>query len=173
VSRNLRVLPVAEPHGTPCTIAFDGEELPAVSDEPLAVALFASGRRMLARSTKFHRPRGAFCFDGHCGECLIRVDGNPNVRSFMVPVREGLVCAGQNAFPSTELDALALALADWLFPGGMDHHAHDREPPGERRPGPVGAADGRVGDLAGCTAHRPRPATTGDRGRRGGGGRRA
>jgi sarcosine oxidase subunit alpha len=123
VSRSLRVLPLAhpaEPPGTSCTITFDGEALPAVSDEPLAVALFASGRRVLARSTKFHRPRGAFCFDGHCGGCLVRVDGNPNVRSCMVPARDGLVCAGQNAFPSTELDALALA--DWLFPRGMDHH---------------------------------------------------
>jgi sarcosine oxidase subunit alpha len=122
VSRNLRVLPLAptEPPGSPCTVTFDGEELPAIADEPLAVALFASGRWVLARSTKFHRPRGAFCFDGHCGGCLVRVDGNPNVRSCMVGARDGLVCTGQNAFPSTELDALAAA--DWLFPGGMDHH---------------------------------------------------
>jgi sarcosine oxidase, subunit alpha len=117
---NLRVLPTVPPRGQPCTIEHDGQELPAVEGEPLAVALFAGGVRVLARSPKFHRPRGPFCFDGHCGSCLLRVDGNPNVRACMVPVRPGLVCTGQNAFPSTDLDALALA--DWLFPGGMDHH---------------------------------------------------
>jgi sarcosine oxidase subunit alpha len=120
VSPNLRVLPTVPPRGQPCTIEHDGQELPAVEGEPLAVALFAGGVRVLARSPKFHRPRGAFCFDGHCGSCLLRVDGKPNVRACMVPVRPGLVCSGQNAFPSTDLDALALA--DWFFPGGMDHH---------------------------------------------------
>ena len=120
MSSNLRVLPTVPPRGQACTVEHDGQELPAFEGEPLAVALFAGGVRVLARSPKFHRPRGAFCFDGHCGSCLLRVDGNPNVRSCMVPVRPGLVCSGQNAFPSTDLDALALA--DWLFPGGMDHH---------------------------------------------------
>src|SRR5262249_38114258 len=34
--------------------------------------------------------------------------------------REGLVAAGQNAFPASDLDLLGAV--DWLFPKGMDHH---------------------------------------------------
>jgi sarcosine oxidase subunit alpha len=119
VNRDLRVLPTVRPRGEPCTVDFEGRTLRAFEGEPLAVALFAEGVRTLARSPKFHRPRGAFCFDGHCGACLLRVDGNPNVRACMTPVRSGLRCEGQNAFPSTELDVLEVA--DWMFPDGLDH----------------------------------------------------
>jgi sarcosine oxidase subunit alpha len=100
-------------------VDFEGRTLRAFEGESLAVALYAEGIRTLSRSPKFHRPRGAFCFDGHCGACLLRVDGSPNVRTCLTPVRPGLRCEGQNAFPSTDLDVLEVA--DWMFPGGMDH----------------------------------------------------
>ena len=102
------------------TVDFEGTTFRANAGEPLAVALFAEGIRVLARSPKFHRPRGAFCFDGHCGGCLLRIDGQPNVRACMTPVSPGIRAEGQNAFPSTEIDLLEMA--DWMFPGGMDHH---------------------------------------------------
>ncbi|HEY8925343.1 MAG TPA: 2Fe-2S iron-sulfur cluster-binding protein, partial [Polyangia bacterium] len=78
------------------------------------------GIHTIGRSSKYHRPRGAFCFEGHCASCLLRVDGRPNVRACQVPVRDGLACHSQNAFPTAEVDLLEAA--DWLFPGGMDHH---------------------------------------------------
>ena len=86
----------------------------------MAVALFASGIRLLARSPKYHRPRGLFCGSGHCASCLLRIDGQPNLRSCLIPARPGLRCDRQNAFPDPELDLLRAA--DWLFPRGMDHH---------------------------------------------------
>lgn len=94
--------------------------MPAFEGESLAVALWAAGIRTLGRSTKFHRPRGAFCFEGHCGSCFLRVDGCPSVRACMTPVGDGLRCERQNSFPSAELDLLAAA--DWMFPDQMDHH---------------------------------------------------
>jgi sarcosine oxidase subunit alpha len=101
-------------------IELDGDAVRAFEGEPLAVALFAAGIRTLGRSTKYHRPRGAFCFEGHCASCLLRVDGRPNIRACLVPARPGLACQRQNAFPSAEMDLLEAA--DWLFPHGMDHH---------------------------------------------------
>lgn len=94
--------------------------MPAFEGESLAVALWAAGIRTLGRSTKYHRPRGAFCFEGHCGSCFLRVDGRPSVRACMTPVGDGLRCERQNSFPSAELDLLAAA--DWMFPDQMDHH---------------------------------------------------
>ncbi|MBI4512351.1 MAG: (2Fe-2S)-binding protein [Deltaproteobacteria bacterium] len=102
------------------TIEFEGRTLRAFTAEPLAVALFASGVRVLSRSIKYHRPRAFFCLEGHCGACLMRVDGIPNVRACMTRCREGLVVEGQNAFPASDLDVLSAM--DWLFPQGMNHH---------------------------------------------------
>jgi len=117
---DLRTLSPGAPRGEPCTVELDGETLRAFAGESLAVALFAAGIHTLGRSTKYHRPRGAFCFEGHCASCLLRVDGRPNIRACQVPVRDGLTCHSQNAFPTAEMDLLEAA--DWLFPGGMDHH---------------------------------------------------
>ena len=92
----------------------------AYEGEPVAVALYASGIRLLARSPKYHRPRGLFCASGHCASCLVRIDGCPNQRSCVARARAGLRCERQNAFPDPDLDLLRAA--DWLFPRGMDHH---------------------------------------------------
>lgn len=117
---DLRTLPPGAPRGEPCMVEIDGDAVRAFAGEPLAVALFAAGIRILGRSTKYHRPRGAFCFEGHCASCLLRVDGRPNIRACLVLARPGLACQRQNAFPSAEMDLLEAA--DWLFPHGMDHH---------------------------------------------------
>jgi sarcosine oxidase subunit alpha len=115
-----RGLPPAEPRGRPLTIDFEGRAVRAFEGEPLGVALFADGVRVLGRSTKYHRPRGLFCLEGHCGSCLLRIDGRPNRRACLEPARQGLRCERQNAFPDADVDLLRAA--DWLFPQGMDHH---------------------------------------------------
>jgi len=120
VNEDLRGFPGAQPAGEHVTIDFEGAPVPARAGEPVAAALFAAGVRTLGRSTKYHRPRGLFCLDGHCASCTMRIDGQPNRRACMVPAREGLRCERQNAFPSADVDVLAAA--DWLFPRGMDHH---------------------------------------------------
>src|SRR5438034_11445671 len=90
-----------------CTLRFEGDEVPAVRGEPVAVALFASGARVLSRSIKYHRPRSFFCLAGHCGACLMRVGGVPNVKACRAPAEPGLAVERQNAFPSGSFDVLA------------------------------------------------------------------
>jgi sarcosine oxidase subunit alpha len=106
--------------GPSLTIDFEGRAVSAFGGESVGVALFAGGIQLLGRSSKYHRPRGIFCLDGHCASCYLRIDGQPNRRACMTPVREGLRCERQNAFPSADVDLLQAA--DWLFPEGMDHH---------------------------------------------------
>jgi sarcosine oxidase, subunit alpha len=113
-------LPPAQPRGAPITFDFEGRTLRAFAGEPVAVALHAAGIKVLGRSSKYHRPRGLFCLEGHCASCYLRIDGRPNRRACMTPVRAGLRCERQNAFPSVDVDLLRAA--DWLFPEGMDHH---------------------------------------------------
>jgi len=120
VNQILRGFAGAASAGEPVTIDFEGAPVRAFAGEPVAAALFAAGIRTLGRSTKYHRPRGLFCLDGHCASCTMRIDGRPNRRACVVPARDGLACERQNAFPSADVDLLAAA--DWLFPRGMDHH---------------------------------------------------
>jgi sarcosine oxidase subunit alpha len=115
-----RALPPGQVRGAPLTIDFEGQAIRAFAGESVAVALLAGDIRTLGRSSKYHRPRGAFCFDGHCASCYLRIDGRPNLRACMTPVAPGLRCERQNAFPTADVDLLTAA--DWLFPGGMDHH---------------------------------------------------
>lgn len=73
------------------TITVDGEQLLAVEGEPIAAALLAHGRRIFRRTPKRHEPRGLFCGIGRCTDCVMTVDGVPNVRTCVTPVRAGMV----------------------------------------------------------------------------------
>jgi sarcosine oxidase subunit alpha len=107
-------------HGERVHLKLEGEDVAACVGESVAVALFASGERVLSRSIKYHRPRGFFCLAGHCGACLMRIDGKPNVRACKTPVRDGMQLERQNAFPTGGFDVLGAA--DFFFAKGMDHH---------------------------------------------------
>jgi sarcosine oxidase subunit alpha len=71
-------------------------------------ALFASGQRVFSRSFKYHRPRGLLCCSGSCANCMMTVDGVPNVRVCAEPVREGADVRPQNVVGSLEHDLLAV-----------------------------------------------------------------
>jgi sarcosine oxidase subunit alpha len=120
VSADLRDLPAGAARGAPLTFDLEGAPIAAFEGEPVAVALHAAGVTTLGRSSKYHRPRGLFCLDGHCGSCALRIDGRPNRRACATLARADLRCERQNAFPSADVDLLTAA--DWLFPEGMDHH---------------------------------------------------
>lgn len=104
----------------PVTFTLDGEPIEAERGEPLAAALVAAGKTTIARSPKFHRPRGPSCFRGACDGCLARVDETPNVMTCLVPAAEGMVVVSQNRLGPRDADLLRMT--DWFFPEGMDHH---------------------------------------------------
>ncbi|MDP9150643.1 MAG: (2Fe-2S)-binding protein [Myxococcota bacterium] len=99
---------------------FDGEAIVAERGEPVAAALVAAGHLTLARSPKFHRPRGPSCFRAACDGCLARVDDEPNGMTCRVPAAEGTRVETQTVAGTRELDLLRMA--DWFFPEGMNHH---------------------------------------------------
>jgi sarcosine oxidase subunit alpha len=108
------------PDGEPVRIELDGNPVRAYHGESVAVALLANQIRVLTRSLKYHRPRSFFCLEGSCGGCLMRIGSVPNLRACLTPCQDGLTVAGQNAYPSPELDVLEAV--DWMFPRGLDHH---------------------------------------------------
>jgi sarcosine oxidase, subunit alpha len=127
----------------PVTIHFDGRAVPAARGEPVAVALVAAGHLTLARSPKFHRPRGPYCFRAACDGCLARVDEVPNVMTCRTPATEGMRIEAQNVVGSAQTDLLRAT--DWLFPEGMNHHELFVGVPGLR--GIVGGLARRIAGL--------------------------
>jgi glycine/D-amino acid oxidase-like deaminating enzyme len=69
-------------------IVIDGDTVEALEGETIAAALTASGRLEL-RQPLSGAARGVHCGMGACYECLVTVDGRPNVRACMTPVQAG------------------------------------------------------------------------------------
>ena len=75
---------------TKVTIEFDGRLVEAYEGEPIAAALMAAGFKVLRYTPKYNEPRGIFCAIGRCTDCMMIVDGMPNVRTCVTPVRAGM-----------------------------------------------------------------------------------
>ncbi len=93
---------------TPIKFHMDGRLIPGLKGDTVASALHAAGVTTLSRSFKYHRRRGLFCCSGACPNCLMTVDGIPNQRVCTMDALDGLEAARQNAWPSTEQDALSI-----------------------------------------------------------------
>jgi sarcosine oxidase subunit alpha len=91
----------------PVGFTFDGHRVEGFAGDTLGSALYASGRRVFSRSFKYHRPRGFVCCSGHCPNCMATVDGVPNVRVCVEPIREGAEVRGQNVWGSVDRDYLS------------------------------------------------------------------
>jgi sarcosine oxidase subunit alpha len=122
---NLRIMnhPVLQiKRGDPITFHFNGRPIAAYNGETIAAALYAAGVRIFSRSFKYHRPRGLFCLAGHCSNCLMRVDGIPNVRTCVESVRSGMNIESQNAWPSLNFDLAAITgYLDFLVRPGFQY----------------------------------------------------
>ena len=92
----------------PLSFTFDGKPANGLAGDSIGSALYASGRRVFSRSFKYHRPRGLLCCTGSCPNCLMTVDGVPNVRVCTEPLRAGADVRAQNVRGSLERDLLAV-----------------------------------------------------------------
>lgn len=69
---------------------FNNEKLYGVKEDSIASALHANGVKKLTTSLKYNRPRGFFCGIGKCSSCLMKVNGIPNVRTCIAPLKNGV-----------------------------------------------------------------------------------
>src|SRR5690348_5959995 len=95
----IRRLPAASgavlDHSSVLNFTLDGRRMQAFKGDTIASAMAASGIIVTARSFKYHRPRGLFCMTGACANCMVRVNGVPNVQACQTPVREDMKVARQ------------------------------------------------------------------------------
>lgn len=72
------------------TINIDGKSYSAFEGEPIAAALMAQGIIVHRKTHKSGENRGVFCGIGQCNDCVMIVNGEPNVRTCITAVRDGM-----------------------------------------------------------------------------------
>ncbi|WP_298855807.1 sarcosine oxidase subunit alpha family protein [uncultured Ruegeria sp.] len=96
---------------SPIRFSFDGSEIAGYRGDSVASAFLASGRKLIARSFKYHRPRGVMGVGSEEANALITVgsggETDPNVRATMQEIYDGLEVRSQNRWPSLGFDILA------------------------------------------------------------------
>ena len=94
--------------GATVTFTLDGKRVTGYAGDTVGSAIAAAGVTITGRSFKYHRPRGLMCMAGSCPNCMVRIDGVPNVRACTERVREGMKVERQNGRPNVERDATGL-----------------------------------------------------------------
>ena len=74
---------------------FDGKTLSGREGAPIAAALLDNGIHVFRYTSKREEPRSLFCGIGQCNDCVVVVNGRPNVRSCVTPLEEGMVIETQ------------------------------------------------------------------------------
>src|SRR5580698_1607215 len=80
----------------PIQFQWNGSTVTAEPGDTVASALYRSGVRTFTYSYQHGRPRGLLCLTGSCPNCMVNVDGVPNVRCCTLPARSGLAVLSQN-----------------------------------------------------------------------------
>ncbi|MGY6569338.1 MAG: 2Fe-2S iron-sulfur cluster-binding protein, partial [Salinarimonas sp.] len=93
----------------PINFSFDGRRYEGFAGDTLASALLANGVHHVARSFKYHRPRGILGAGSEDPGALVRVGSDPatmvvNQRATEVELHDGLEAFPQNCWPSLRFD---------------------------------------------------------------------
>ena len=103
---------------------YSGRTFTGFHGDSVASALYAGGVRIFSRSIKYHRPRGLYSLDGESSNCLVEIDGQPNMRAATTPLRGGMAVKPQNVFGSAEWDLWGMMdKLDWAMPAGFYYRA--------------------------------------------------
>ncbi|WP_372619490.1 sarcosine oxidase subunit alpha family protein [Falsiroseomonas sp.] len=90
------------------SFSFDGKRFAGNPGDTLASALLANGVRLVARSFKYHRPRGILSAGAEEPNALVELHSGarrePNTRATQIELFEGLEARSQNRWPSLALD---------------------------------------------------------------------
>ena len=91
---------------------LDGKTFQGFAGDTVASTLLAHGEHLVARSFKYHRPRGIMAAGVEESNALLTVGDKgtrePNIAATVLELEAGLVTRTQNAWPSVRFDAMAI-----------------------------------------------------------------
>src|ERR1700719_2822018 len=94
------------------TFTFNGKTYQGYQGDTLASALLANGVHFVARSWKYHRPRGIVTAGVEEPNALVQLESGaftvPNARATEIELYQGLSATSVNASPSIENDRMAI-----------------------------------------------------------------
>jgi methylglutamate dehydrogenase subunit C len=94
------------------SFSFNGKTLFGHPGDTLASALIANGIRVVARSFKYHRPRGIHSAGFDEPSALVELNQGsrlePNTKATVIELYEGLMAKSQNCWPSVDFDLMAV-----------------------------------------------------------------
>jgi len=76
-------------------ITVDGRKIRAREGESIAAAMLAANIRIARYTSVRSEPRGLFCGIGQCSDCMMIVNGVPNVKTCVTLVADGMVVQTQ------------------------------------------------------------------------------
>ena len=104
--------------GERVSFTFDGRKFQGFCGDTLASALLANGVRLVARSFKYHRPRGIYTAGSEEPNALVTLRSGarhePNTQATMIELFDGLDAKSQNCWPSLNHDMMIVN--DYLSP---------------------------------------------------------
>ncbi len=108
----------------PVTVDFNGKSLGAYAGDTVASTLLAHGIHLVARSFKYHRPRGILAAGVEEPNALLTVGQGdarePNIAATTLEAHDGLRTHTQNAWPSVGFDLMAInSLLSPIFVAGF------------------------------------------------------
>ncbi len=108
----------------PLSFVFDGQTLPGFRGDSLASALIANDKKLVARSFKYHRPRGIFSAGSDEPNALMTIGegahSEPNCKATMVELHHGMHARSQNGWPGVGFDVGAVnSVFSRLMPAGF------------------------------------------------------
>ena len=97
----------------PIALRFNGSVIDAYQGDTVASALLANGIHFVARSFKYHRPRGILSHGSAEPNALLEVNrgrgrADPNNRASVIDAFDGLAVSSQNHWPSLDFDVGAV-----------------------------------------------------------------
>ncbi len=110
--------------GKPLQFSFNGRTYTGYQGDTLASALLANDLHLVARSFKYHRPRGIYSAGAEEPNALVQLEEGPhtepNMRATQVELYRSLRAASQHCWPNVRFDIGAVN--SWLsriFPAGF------------------------------------------------------
>lgn len=98
--------------GPSVSFTFNGRPMMGLEGDTLASALLANDVHLVARSFKYHRPRGILTAGSEEPNALVTVgsgaEQDPNTRATVQELFDGLEARSQNCWPTVEHDVMAV-----------------------------------------------------------------
>ena len=110
----------------PLSFTFNGAKMRGFAGDSVASALLANNVRIVARSFKYHRPRGIYGIGAEEPNAIFTIADQgggrrtPNMRATLTTLTDGMRISSQSGFPSVHFDIGALfGAASRLLPAGF------------------------------------------------------